>query len=253
MGAREKGWWHDFFPVFRPVFDQISRIQTNAEVRFIIKKLSLRPGSRFLDCPCGIGRHSLPLARKGIRVTGVDITPSYLEELQAKAKRAGLKIKCVHRDMRRIDFDKEFDAAGNLGTSFGYFEKQADDLLALKRAFNALKPGGKFLLHVVNRDWLITYFTPRGWQELDGGKLLQKRTFDYQKSIIRSTWIFIKGGREESFQVDLRAYSCHEIVEMFARTGFVDIEALGSETGEPVNRTRKMMFVFGTRPKDGRK
>lgn len=249
MSTREKEWWHEFFPAFRPIFDQVSQKQTNAQVRYIIEKMSLRPGRKFLDCPCGIGRIALPLAKKGIRVTGVDITPSYLEELELKAKRRGLKIECVHRDMRRIDFNEKFDAAGNLGTSFGYFDKPGDNIRTLKKAFQALKPGGKFLLHVTNRDWIIAHFVPRDWSEIKGLKVIQKRTFDYEKSIIRSTWVFARDGREQDYQVDIRVYSCHEIIEMFSRVGFVDIQTFGTTTDEPIDRNQRMMFIFGTRPK----
>ena len=254
MSAREKGWWQrNFFPDFRPLFDEISPSQTNAEARYIIDKLNLRAGKRFLDCPCGIGRIALPLARKGIRVTGVDITSSYLQELETKAARRGLKIRCIQRDMRRIDFDSEFDAAGNLGTSLGYFVNRADDLLAVKKAFRALKPGGKFLLHVSNRDWVLAHFMPRGWTEIKDLKVIQKRTFDFEKSIIRSTWIFMQDGHEKEYNVDIRVYSCHEVFEMFARVGFVNIEAFSTPKSDPVDHNQRMMFVFGTRPKAGGK
>jgi len=89
-------WWHDFFPAFRSIFGTVQPKTTNAEVRYLIKKLNLKPGKKFLDCPCGIGRIALPLARKGIRVTGVDIIPSYLDEVESKARRRGLKLD-LHR------------------------------------------------------------------------------------------------------------------------------------------------------------
>ena len=90
MNKASTEWWHEFFPAFRPLFGVVSQKNTNAQVRYIIRKMNLKPGRKFLDCPCGIGRIALPLARKGVRVTGVDITPSYLEELESRAKRAGL-------------------------------------------------------------------------------------------------------------------------------------------------------------------
>jgi cyclopropane fatty-acyl-phospholipid synthase-like methyltransferase len=117
MPAKDSGWWDDFFPVFRPFFGLVSQKETNAQARYIIKKLNLKPGKKFLDCPCGFGRICFPLAKNGIRVTGVDITSSYLDELSKRAKRRGLKINPVHADMRRINYDSEFDAAGNLWTS----------------------------------------------------------------------------------------------------------------------------------------
>jgi 2-polyprenyl-3-methyl-5-hydroxy-6-metoxy-1,4-benzoquinol methylase len=249
MSTKPHEWWHAFFPDFRAVFDQVSRKQTNAQVNYIISKMNLRPGHKFLDCPCGIGRIALPLARKGIRVTGVDITPSYLTELESKAKRSGLKINCVHCDMRRIDFKEEFDAAGNLWTSFGYFERESDNLLTLKKIFQALKPGGKFLLHLINRDWIMAHYASRDWFECKGTMVLLKNGFDYEKSISRGDWHIIRDGRETVHSTGIRMYSCHELIEMFSRVGFVDIRAFGTTTDEPVGLEQRMIFIFGARPK----
>jgi 2-polyprenyl-3-methyl-5-hydroxy-6-metoxy-1,4-benzoquinol methylase len=245
------GWWDDFFPTFRPFFGLVSQKETNAQARYIIKKLDLNPGQRFLDCPCGIGRICFPLAKKGIRVTGVDITQSYLDELGKKAARRGLKVDIARADMRRINYDSEFDAAGNLWTSFGFFEKESDNRLVVKKMYQALKPGGKFMLHVINRDWIMANYQPRGWQEIAGVKSVEERYFDYRTSINHGTWHFIKDGEEKSYDVPIRMYSFHELIVMFKSVGFADIEGYGSLKDEPINRNRQMMFIIGTKP--GRK
>ena len=56
-------WTETFFNDFQPFFGTISNKTTNEQVRFIIKLLSLKKGMTFLDCPCGIGRVSIPLAQ----------------------------------------------------------------------------------------------------------------------------------------------------------------------------------------------
>lgn len=249
MSKKDSGWWDDFFPAFTPIFGIISQKVTNAHARYVIKKLDLKPGKRFLDCACGIGRIALPLAKKGIRVTGVDITQSYLDELAKKARRSGLKIDLQNCDMRRINFDSMFDAGGNLWTSFGFFEKEADNLLVLKRMYRALKPGGKFMLHVINRDWIMAKYNPTDWFEVKGVKVMQKRSFDYARSTNRGTWFFLKDGKEEAFDVNIRMYSYHELIGMFESVGFVDIEGYGSVKDEPISRDTGMMFIIGTRPR----
>lgn len=246
--ARRTEWWHDFFPVFRPVFSIVSQKTTNAQVGYIAKKLGLKPGRKFLDCPCGIGRISIPLARKGIWVTGVDITQSYLDELAQKAKRLRLKIDVVYADMRRINFDSEFDAAGNLWTSFGYFEKESDNLLALKKMFRALKPGGKFLLHLMNRDWIIKHYTPNAWYKAGDQLVLEERRFDYDRSTNICTWRFMKDGQESVHTFGLRLYSCHELLAMMQKIGFIDTAAYGSMDDDPVTSGSQMMFLIGTKP-----
>jgi ubiquinone/menaquinone biosynthesis C-methylase UbiE len=246
--GKNSGWWDGFFPAFRPIFAKIPARITNAQVRFISRKLNLRPGRCFLDCPCGIGRIALPLARAGIRVTGVDVTKSYLDELSRKVKRQGLKMDLHLQDMRRIKFDSRFDACGNLWTSFGYFEKESDNQLVLKKMYRALKSGGKFLLQVINRDWIMAHFDPTDWYEAGSGKVLEKRGFDYATSTSTGVWTFIDDGKESTHETAIRMYSYHELIAMFERVGFVNIEGYGSIKGEPISRKLPDMFVIGTRP-----
>jgi cyclopropane fatty-acyl-phospholipid synthase-like methyltransferase len=249
MSDKDSGWWDDFFPEFRPFFGLASRKATNAHVRYVIEKLNLKPGKKFLDCPCGIGTVGMPMAKKGIKVTGVDITQSYLDEFETKARQRSLKVDLYREDMRRIDFNSEFDAAGNLGTSFGYFEKESDNSLTIKKIYQALKPGGKFLLHVINRDWIMAHYQSHDWQEIAGVKSISKRYFDYSTSINHGTWYFIRDGKEKVFKVSLRMYSYHELIALFKKVGFVDIEGFGSTNNEPISREHIMMYVSGIKPK----
>ena len=257
MVEKDTGWWKDFYADFRPLFDIIPKKVSNAEARYIIKKLGLKPGKSFLDCPCGIGRIAIPMARKGIRVMGVDITPSFLDELAEKAKKLNLKVDIIRRDMRQIDFNSRFDAAGNVWTSFGYFEEDSDNMLVLQKMYCALKPGGKFILHVINRDWIMANYTPRDWHEFKDPKrpvtvrVLEKRHFDYSKSINYGTWHWISDGKEKTYKVSIRMYSYHELLRMFTAVGFTDIEGYGSIKDEPIARDKQMMFVIGTKPKRG--
>ncbi len=250
--TKEAKWWDDFFPAFRPVFGIKPQKTTNAEVRYLLKKLNLKPGRSFLDCACGIGRIALPLAKAGVKVTGVDITPSYLEEMQAVANRRKLKITSLRKDMRRIDFENRFDAAGNLWTSIGFFEKESDNLLAIRKMFRALKPGGRFVLHVINRDWIVKHFAPSDWSEVGGIRILETRGFDLATSRSQSVWRFLNDSGERVLEASIRMYAFHEVIAMFKAVGFVDIEGFGSMNEDPVSFDSRMMWVFGTKPKSRR-
>jgi hypothetical protein len=171
------------------------------------------------------------------------------------ARKKKLPIKVCRSDMRRITFDSKFQAAANLWTSFGYFEKKSDDLLTLRRLFRALKPGGMFVLNVINRDWILLHFQEYGWfpmtdaRERETSRILEKRKFDYRNSVSRGTWIFQKDGKEEAREAMIRMYAFHELVEMFEKVGFVDVEGYGNTKEEPISREQRMMWVFGTKPK----
>ncbi|MEW5875519.1 MAG: methyltransferase domain-containing protein [Candidatus Zixiibacteriota bacterium] len=241
-------WWLDFFPEFRPVFNIVDRRTTDAQVRYLVRKLNLRRGRSFLDCPCGIGRIALPLAAKGIRVTGVDITQMYLDEVAEKARQRRLPVTLLRSDMREIPFRGQFDTAGNLWTSFGYFPSVADDQKVLERMHRALRPGGRFVLHVINRDWIMAHFQARDWFVTGGMRVLEERRFDYAASQIHSVWTFIRDGKAATHKSTIRMYSYHELAAMMEEAGFIDVEGFGSMKDDPISRDTMMMFVFGTKP-----
>src|SRR3954447_953323 len=135
-------------------------------------------GGELLDVPCGFGRHSVPLARAGYRVTGVDRSAALLEEAR---RRAGGERwpKWVAADYRELPFaDASFDAALNLFTSLGYLGDE-DDTRVLAEIRRVLRPGARLVIETMHRDLLVTSFRDRDWQLLGEGRLLlERRTFD---------------------------------------------------------------------------
>ena len=76
-----------------------------------------------LDLACGFGRHSLEFARRGYDVTGIDITPAYIDYANEQAKEESLNAKFFCQDIRTITFDKEFDVVLNMADgAIGYLE-----------------------------------------------------------------------------------------------------------------------------------
>jgi cyclopropane fatty-acyl-phospholipid synthase-like methyltransferase len=244
---KKSDWYNDFFDPFRPAFEIFTPKVNNSQTRYFIKKLGLEAGMKFLDCPCGIGRIAIPMAKKGIRITGVDLTESYLEELDRKASKLNLPIKTVCRDMRRIDFKNEFHAAGNIWTSFGFFEKEEDNFKVLKKLHQALKPGGKVLLHLINRDFIIRNFHSTDWLQIKDTMIMSKRYFNFGTSIMHEKWKFIRNGKTVEHETRIRMYSYHELIAMLERARFVNIEGFGSVKDEPVSPELQMMFIFGTK------
>src|SRR5262245_6068727 len=122
MTTTRKNWFEDFFHgVANDLWRKaLPEMHTNAEVDFLEKQLGRK--GRVLDVPCGFGRHSLELARRGHRVTGVDLSVEFIAEAREAAKAAKLKAEFKVGDMRRLQLDGGFDLACCLGNSFGYLE-----------------------------------------------------------------------------------------------------------------------------------
>jgi len=244
---RSRGWWTTFFdPAFYTPAGPAELKRSPAEVRFILRALGLGRGASLLDVCCGPGRHSLPLAKRGLRVTGLDASIPYLLEARAKARAQGLRASFVHGDMRRIPFKAEFDAAICMFTSFGYFRRERDNLRVLRAVARALKPGGLFLLDVIDRAWLARNATPKDWHFLDdGGFLLEERrlTDDCRRARVRWVRVFPDGkSMERSFA--LRHYDRSELSALLEKAGLRPLKAWGDFDGSrPGAATRRILAL----------
>ena len=208
---------------------------TQSQVDFVVERLGLEPGARILDVACGHGRHSLELARRGFRVTGVDLSPRSLELARKAAKGDSLDIEFVERDARALDFDAEFDAAINLFTSvIGYFEDDADSQKVLRAAARALVPGGSFLVDTVNAFALGRRYQEAMWDELEsGGVMLHRGSFDLLKGRNEVTWTFIReDGSRSELTHSLRIYTPHELARMFDAAGLTVVDSWGGFDGQ---------------------
>jgi SAM-dependent methyltransferase len=210
--------------------------QTRSEVDFAVERLGLEPGARVLDLACGRGRHSVELARRGFRVTGVDLSPRSLELAREAAREAGVELDLVRADMREIEYEAEFDGALNLFTAIGYFEDEEDDRLVVARVASALVPGGAFLLDTINLLWLARGFRPREWQAFeDGTALLEERDYDPLTGRIAGVWTFVRpDGRRTELRHSLRVYTPVELARMFRVAGLAVEGAWGGFDGSPL-------------------
>src|SRR5438046_8418504 len=134
---------------------QLSAEGAEHEASFVERALALKAGESLLDLCCGPGRHALLLARGGLRVPARDLSQPYLDAAAAEAQRRGIEIETVRADMRAPGFDGRFDAVINMFSSFGYLESEAEDAKVLRGVAAALRPGGRALFDLINREWVI--------------------------------------------------------------------------------------------------
>lgn len=234
-------WWQTFFDetYFAVGLRRIDRRKTLADARFLHDVLSLKKGSKILDVCCGVGRHALELAKAGYDVTGVDLSKEYLELGRKRARKRGLEVKFEQYDMRRLPYKARFNAVISMWTSFGYFEKEQDNLRTLKRIHRALKRGGKFLIEVINRDWIVANFEAVGWTEIGNGYILEKRDMDTLRSRLNADWTYITKDQTIRKRLSLRIYTIHELVDLLGSAGFRVDRLFGDRTeGAPTRRHR---------------
>ena len=214
------------------------------EVENAVALLGLEPGVAVLDLGCGPGRHSLELARRGFKVTGVDRTASHLDRARARAQEEGLNIEFVLEDMRAFCRPGGFDGAINLFTSFGYFTDPEEDRKVVANLYQSLKPGGVLVLDTMGKEVLARIFQERGWQERDGAFWLQERSVSQGWGWMNNRWIFIKDGERREFYVGHRLFSATELMALFRKGGFASTEVYGNLEGAPYDHeARRLVMV----------
>jgi SAM-dependent methyltransferase len=184
----------------------------------IFDEFKMPKDSKILDLSCGLGRHSIPLARRGYNVIGYDISSLYLQKAREWAKREGLinkndredgsksnTIKFYQGDLRDAvkilssNGQTDFDAIISMETSFGYFGEEADcqlfkDLTSISSSYSAKSSHScpLFVVDTINRDYLIREFQPFGIHDIPEQKLELhiKRKFNLESSCMEEEWKF---------------------------------------------------------------
>lgn len=137
---------------------------TEQEVEFLVSKLGLDRHSHVLDVGCGPGRHAYALARRGIRVHGVDISQRFIDVARASAPPGATFERA---DARTMTFAEPFDAAISLCQgAFGMAALPGQsatidpDGVVLARIAAALRPGGKLAVSAFSAYFQVRHLEP---------------------------------------------------------------------------------------------
>jgi SAM-dependent methyltransferase len=213
--------------------------QTAEDADVIEALMELPEGAPLLDVPCGEGRLSLALARRGYAVTGVDRAAPLLDDARAVARSESLPAVFDRGDMTRLAYDAVFDGALCWWGSLGYGDT-ADDRETLAGIARSLRPGGIFVLDTHVMETVLPHFEPRGFAEHDGLIVTEERAFNHETGRVDTRWNFVApDGRRETKESALRLYPYRELAGLLVDAGFTDLIPLSPvdltpfETGDP--------------------
>ena len=223
--------------------------RTAEQVEFVVEKLGLEPGARVLDLACGHGRITLELARRGYRMTGLDLSSRSLELARDAADRERLEVEWVEADMREIPPGAGFDAVLSIFSSFGYFEEEKENQRVLDGVERALAPGGRFLIDLVNLLNLARRFRDRFWEDIQGVLVLQEHELDILSGRVRARWTFVRSdGTRGELAHSLRTYAPYELVAMLERAGFAPDGAWGAFDGSELSLDSWRQILLARKP-----
>jgi SAM-dependent methyltransferase len=206
---------------------------TLMEVDFLEKALAPPPGASLLDIPCGSGRHSVELAGRGYRMTGVDLSADFLSLARAHAADAHVQVDLRHGDMRNPSLDADaFDAAFCFGNSFPYLDRPGAStfLAALSRA---IRPGGRLVIDTgCAAESILPTLLPQRWHRFDDIIVMSKATYIASASRLDIDYTFIQGGKIETRPSSSYVFTVAELTRMLADAGFEVVSLNGGFASE---------------------
>ena len=222
--------WKALYPF---IFEEETFISAQSEVDNLLRLAGLSHG-RVLDLCCGPARHALILAQMGFEVTGVDRSPFLLSRAKERVGSAGQTVEFVEADMREFLRPSSFDLVLNLYTSFGYLPNPEDDLDLLCTIQRNLRPGGIFVIEVLNKEFLLASKQPTLWDEaLDGSLSIQHYDVLPGCSRIQIQWVLVQNDKTSRFKYEHNVYSGPDLEQMLHVAGFDQIRLFGGLQGRP--------------------
>jgi SAM-dependent methyltransferase len=124
--------WGMFAPeVLEPTVDRLAELAGNG---------------RALEFAIGTGRVAVPLANRGISVTGIELSPSMVEKLRSKADDAAIPV--VIGDMATARAPGEYALVYLVYNTISNLLTQAEQVACFRNAARHLPSGGRFVIEL---------------------------------------------------------------------------------------------------------
>jgi len=224
-----------------------------SDLEFYKRWLPKNKDAQILELCCGTGRLTLPIAKDGYHISGVDYTSSMLEQAKVKASEEGLEIEFIEADIRTLDLLKKYDLIFIPFNSIHHLYKNEDLFKTFTVVKNHLKKGGLFLLDCFNPNIQLIVEGEKEQKEFaeyttkDGREVLikQKMLYENKTQINHIEWHYFINGAFNSIQnLDMRMFFPQELDSYIESTGFNIIHKFGDFDEEAFNdNSEKQIFV----------
>jgi len=235
-------WFEEWFGEdYLRLYPHRDETEANRAVSLICRSVGLQAGWRVLDVACGAGRHARAFLRAKARCFGLDLSATLLR-LARQATTAPL----IRADMRWLPVrPASMDLTVNLFTSFGYFDEDAEHLMALTEMISTVRAGGWFVIDFLNPAAVRRQLVSEETVKLSGETVRVHRSVSadgrYVCKRIRSA-----GGR--SFQERVRLFEPDQMSQMLEQTGVIVRHRFGDYDASPLTPAAPRTILLGQIP-----
>ncbi len=216
-------WYASWFdtPFYHILYKDRDHTEAETFMHNLTNYLNIPEGGKILDLACGKGRHAVYLNSIGYDVTGVDLSENSIEFAKQ------FENETLHFDVHDMckPYKQQFDAVFNLFTSFGYFDKEEDNLNTIKAIKEDLNEYGFGVIDFMNTEFIIDNLIPEETKTVDGIEFKLKRYVD--NGYILKDIDFIYEGVDYSYQERVRAFTLDDFKTLFEQAGVYLLDIFG--------------------------
>jgi SAM-dependent methyltransferase len=238
----EPEWFSTWFdsPYYHLLYHDRNQAEAQAFLDTLLTRLHPKPQARLLDFACGKGRHSIYLSERGYDVTGIDLSA---ESIAAAQRHAHQHLHFAVHDMREPLPFGPFDFIFNLFTSFGYFQHESENVLALRNATAALRPGGKLVIDFLNTERTVRELVAHEQKTVNGITFQLRRHLD-RDFIVKEIDFRTADSQKLHFEERVRALSRERFEEYFLLAGLRLVDVLGDYQLRPYDEASSPRMIF---------
>lgn len=242
-----KEWFEKWFSdkLYLDIYRNRDDREAGALVNLIQRNSNLKSCDKIIDVCCGPGRHSIEFARRGYSVLGIDISTYLIKRALfslKSEKEKNLKIGFEIADMRNFNYNKSFDAAVNLFSSFGYFENDIENFIVFDNICSSLKKNGLFVFDFLNETYLRKNLVSLSKSKVKDKTIIQKRCID-GGFVFKNIYID-KIKKEPDFTERIRLYDKNKLMEKIQEHGFKIYRIFGDYYGNKFFKNKSGRIVI---------
>ena len=237
-----KNWFKTWFdsPYYELLYQNRNEKEAQLFIDKLINHLSPKKNSYFLDLCCGKGRHAKYINNLGYKIDGTDLSKRNISALQ---KFNNKKIHFFQSDMRKINVIDKYDYVLNLFTSFGYFEKQEDDLLVANQIYKSLKYQGILIIDFINMNKALIEI--KKYDNIKIGNINFEIEKKYDNQFLYKKINFTDKKKKYSFTEKVKILNKYDFKHIFEKNKLKLIETFGDyKLNKFHNNSDRLIMVF---------